>query len=70
MAVIVDDSVIASLSNATEMLAFQLMKKEEEEENRMTGEQQRQIRSELNGMLDNRNEMRRLDDTIVEEELW
>lgn len=68
MAVIVDESVLSSLSEATEMLAFQLMMKEEEE-SAMTGEQQRQVRKELDGLLDNKNESRRFDN-FSEEELW
>ncbi len=68
MAVIVDESVLSSLSEATEMLAYQLMMKEEEE-SALTGEQQRQVRKELDGLLDNENESRRLDN-FAEEELW
>jgi len=68
MAVIIDESVLSSLSEATEMLAYQLMMKEEEESS-LTGEQQRQVRKELDGLLDNENESRRLDN-FSEEELW
>lgn len=68
MAVIVDESLLSSLSETTEMLAYQLMMKEEEE-SALTGEQQRQVRKELNSLLDNENESRRLDN-FSEEELW
>ncbi len=68
MTVIVDESLLSSLSETTEMLAYQLMMKEEEE-SALTGEQQRQVRKELNSLLDNENESRRLDN-FSEEELW
>ena len=66
--VMVDDSVLESLSAVNEMLAMQLMMREEQD-SLMNGEQQRKIRAELDPLLDNGNEARAAEETSFED-LW